>query len=56
MSEKSKWAIRDIGHGKTFFCSSYHEMVAWVIKGERKKQNEIVNLIINKDYNIKSIN
>jgi hypothetical protein len=30
--KRSKWAIRDIDHGKTFFFESFDEMVEWCIK------------------------
>jgi len=27
---KSTWAIRDIEHGKTFYFSSFDEMLKWI--------------------------
>jgi len=35
MAKKSKWAIRDIVHGKTFFFDSYDQMVAWIHKNSQ---------------------
>jgi len=34
----SKWAIRDIKHGKTYNFDSFEEMVAWIKKLQEQLQ------------------
>lgn len=38
----SKWAIRDIKHGKTFHFNSWKELLSWVLETESDKLDAII--------------